>query len=125
VNSPQTARAVALLLVAICLTVTGELLLKHGMNRIGVLNLTALLPTIPKIVRNPFVLGGFAFIGAGAVFWLAVISRVDLSFAYPMLSLGYILVLLFSALILREPVSGIRWLGAVVICIGVYLITRS
>jgi len=124
-NSPHQLRAMLLLAVAICLTVTGELLLKHGMNRIGVLQLSALVPTIPKLLRNPFVMSGFACIGAGAVFWLAVISRVDLSLAYPMLSTGYILVLLFSAIVLGEDVSAVRWIGALVICAGVFLITRS
>jgi drug/metabolite transporter (DMT)-like permease len=61
----------------------------------------------------------------GAVFWLAVLSRVNLSWAYPMLSLGYILVLLFSALVLREPVSALRWIGALVVVVGVFLITRT
>lgn len=124
-SSPQTLRAVGLLLIAICLTVTGELLVKHGMNRLGTLHLSALLPMIPRMLRSPFIMGGFAFIGGGAVFWLAVISRVDLSFAYPMLSLGYILVLIFSAIFLKEHVNTVRWIGALIIILGVYLITRS
>ena len=42
-----------------------------------------------------------------------------------MLSLGYILVLLFSALILKEPVSAVRWIGALVVVLGVFMITRT
>lgn len=120
-----TARALGFLLIAICLSVTGELLLKHGMNRIGVLHLPNLLATVPRLLRNPFVVGGFLSIGVGAVFWLAAISRVDLSYAYPMLSIGYVLVLLFSALVLKENVTWIRWIGALIICLGVYLISRT
>lgn len=124
-SSPPTLRAIGLLMIAICLTVTGELLLKNGMNRLGALHLSSLLPMIPRMVRSPFIMGGFAFIAGGAVFWLAVISRVDLSFAYPMLSIGYILVLLFSTVFLKEHVNTVRWIGALVIILGVYLITRS
>ncbi|MBU1699889.1 MAG: EamA family transporter [Candidatus Eisenbacteria bacterium] len=123
--SGSTLRALGLLLIAILFTVTGELFLKHGMNRIGIVQFSNFLPTMGRIVRTPVILIGFTSIGVGAVFWLAVISRVNLSFAYPMLSVGYILILIFSALILKEDVSLLRWIGAVVICLGVYLITRS
>jgi drug/metabolite transporter (DMT)-like permease len=118
-------RAFSLVLVAVIFSASGELMLKHGMNQVGVLSLPGFLPTLGRAVRNPFVLGGFASIGTGALFWLAAISRVSLSWAYPMLSMGYIYVLLFSAIILRENVSWIRWLGAIVICLGVFLIWRS
>jgi drug/metabolite transporter (DMT)-like permease len=123
--SGQTLRALGLLMIAILFTVTGELFLKHGMNRIGILQLSNLFPTLWRILKTPVILIGFSSIGVGAVFWLAVLSRVNLSFAYPILSVGYILVLIFSALILKEDVSVLRWIGALVICVGVYLITRS
>jgi multidrug transporter EmrE-like cation transporter len=118
-------KAMVLLLVAILFSVTGELLLKHGMTRIGLLDLSKLLPMIPRLAGNPHILMGLGSIGVGAVFWLSVISRVDLSWAYPMLAIGYVLVLLFSSLILKEHVPLVRWVGALVICLGVYLISRS
>ncbi|MBD3337122.1 MAG: EamA family transporter [Candidatus Eisenbacteria bacterium] len=121
----QTLRAMLLLLIAILFTVAGELFLKHGMNRVGIVELERFLPTMGRVLRTPQIWAGFGLIGVGALFWLAVLSRVDLSFAYPMLSFGYVLVLMFSALILREPVSPLRWLGAIVIVAGVYLISRS
>ena len=63
----------ALLMIAMCLTVTGELLLKTGMNRHGELNVSAstIVPTAIKLFTNPFVLGGFVFVFSGALFWLA------------------------------------------------------
>ena len=101
-----------LVLIAVCFSVTGELFLKAGMNQVGTIHLSSLGSDLWRTITNPRVLTGFVSIGVGAVFWLATISRVQLSWAYPMLSLGYILVLLFSALILREHVSAVRWLGA-------------
>ena len=117
----------AFLLVAgaVCLTVTGELFLKSGMNRIGPVVLAALSSTAARVVQVPQVWIGFGFIGCGALLWLAAISRVDLSWAYPILSLGYLLVLVFSRIILGEPVSPIRWIGTAVIVLGVYLLFRS
>jgi len=114
-----------LLVIAICFSVTGETLLKMGMNEIGVMNLSNLGPTLLRCASNPKIILGFTGFGVGAIFWLSVISQADLSWAYPMLSLGYILVLLASAFILREEVTTIRWVGAVVICLGVILISRS
>ena len=118
-------RPFLLLLIAICFSVSGELCLKSGMNQIGVFSFSNLFPTLGRILTHPRILIGFALFALGAMFWLAVLSRVNLSWAYPMLSIGYILVLLVSALILKEHVSAIRWMGALVICIGVFLVFRS
>ena len=117
----------ALLAVAILLTVMGELLLKRGMNLHGELNIAAstLVPTVWQLVTNPFILGGFTLIFSGSLFWLSVISRIDLSVAYPMLSTGYVLVVLASALFLGEQVTALRMLGVFVIVVGVFLVFWS
>lgn len=116
-----------LLLIAMCLTVTGELLLKAGMNRHGELSisLSTLVPTAIKLFTNPFVLGGFVFVFSGALFWLAVLSRWDLSLAYPLLSISYIIGMAASVLFLGEKVTLIRALGVLVIIAGVFLISRE
>lgn len=120
-------QAFLLLLVAIAMSTTGELLLKHGMNMVGVLHLNPeqFIPLLLKAFTNIYVLAGFALIFAGSIFWLAVISRVDLSWAYPMLSLGYILVVAESWMLLNEPVTPLRLAGVLVICLGVFILSRS
>ena len=117
----------ALLMIAMCLTVTGELLLKTGMNRHGELNVSfsTLVPTAVKLITNPFVLGGFAFIFSGALFWMAVLSRWPLSLAYPLLSISYIIGIVASVLILKEKVNAIQIVGVFVIILGVILVSRS
>lgn len=117
----------ALLLVAICLTVTGELLLKTGMNRHGELNvsLSTLVPTAVKLFTSPWVVGGFVFVFSGALFWLAVLSRWNLSVAYPMLSISYIIGIAASVFILKEKVGPFQLLGVLVIIVGVFLVSRS
>jgi multidrug transporter EmrE-like cation transporter len=114
-----------LVFIAVCFSVTGELLLKSGMNQIGVLSFASLLPTLGRMVTHPRLLLGFGFFGLGAIFWLAALSRVPLSWAYPMLAMGYILVLVFSALILKEQVTLLRWSGVLLICAGMILVFRS
>ena len=111
--------------VAVCFSVTGELFLKAGMNDIGAFGFSNLIPTMGRILSHPRILIGFVSIGIGAVFWLAALARVDLSWAYPLLSLGYILVLVLSALFLGENVSSVRWVGVIVIVVGVILVSRS
>jgi drug/metabolite transporter (DMT)-like permease len=114
-----------IVITAICFSVSGELLLKSGMNSVGVLSFSNLWPTLGKIFTHPRIIAGFGLFGIGAVIWLAAISRVPLSWAYPMLSIGYILILLFSAIILREQIAPLRWIGALVICVGIVLVFRS
>jgi multidrug transporter EmrE-like cation transporter len=114
-----------LVLIAVCFSVTGELLLKTGMNRIGVLSLHALGPTLGRMVGCWPLWAGLGATVCAATFWLATISRVELSWAYPMLATGYILVLVFSALVLGETVSAVRWIGTALIAIGVILVSRS
>jgi drug/metabolite transporter (DMT)-like permease len=117
----------ALLMIAMCLTVTGELLLKSGMNSHGELNvsLSTLVPTAVKLFTNPFVVGGFVFVFSGALFWLAVLSRWPLSMAYPLLSISYIIGIIASVIFLKEKVNMVQVLGVLVIVFGVFLISRS
>lgn len=120
-------RPFLLLLIALSFTVTGELLLKHGMNKVGVLSLqpNLIVPMLARTFTTPQVLMGFASVFTGSLFWLAVISRIDLSLAYPMLSIGYIIVVIASWLLLGEQLSVFRVLGALIIVGGVFVLTRS
>ncbi|HET8670631.1 MAG TPA: EamA family transporter, partial [Candidatus Saccharimonadales bacterium] len=116
-----------LLFVAILLSVTGELLLKHGVNQLGVLELHSdnLVPVFIRVFTNPFVLLGFIFLFGGSIFWLSMISRVPLSYAYPMLSTSYILVLGASWLFLGEQINPVQIIGVLVIMLGVSLVFWS
>jgi drug/metabolite transporter (DMT)-like permease len=115
-----------LLLIAMSLTVTGELLLKSGINRLSDdlnLSFSTILPTAWKLFTNLFIVGGFAFVFGGALFWLAVLSRWDLSLAYPLLSISYIIGIALAVLILKEKVTLLQVLGVLVIIMGVTLVS--
>jgi len=120
-------KSAIMVMVPVLMGVVGQLFLKHGMLQIGqfAITATALTAALIKIVTNFSVMFGLFLYGLSAFLWLIVLSRMDLSFAYPLLSVGYILVLLFSWLVFKENVSLVRWLGVVVICFGVFLISRS
>jgi drug/metabolite transporter (DMT)-like permease len=83
---------------------------------------------IPKLIQaflNPFVIGGIAVFGFTSMIWLVILSRVKLSIAYPMISLGYVLSIFLAWLFFKESVPKMRVVGAIVICIGVYLVASS
>jgi multidrug transporter EmrE-like cation transporter len=117
--------AFLILLGAICLTVTGELFLKTGMTRVGTVGIGGLLQSAGRAIGTPQIWAGFFFVFSGALVWLVVLSRMPLSWAYPMLSLGYILVLFLSKVVLGEHVSPIRWFGTLIVIAGVWLVYRS
>jgi multidrug transporter EmrE-like cation transporter len=121
-------QTVLLVLVPVLIGVIGQLLLKKGMTAVGQFDFSAAGQIIPQFFRaftNPWVFAGFAFYFLSSLFWMIVVSRVELSVAYPMLSLGYAVVLLASFFLFGEKVSSVRWLGVIVIMLGVTLISRS
>ena len=107
-------------------TVTGQLLLKQGMIRVGrVDDINRVLHKLAQAFMNPFVIGGIATYGFTTMIWLVILSRVKLSVAYPIISLGYVVSILFSWILFKESVPRVRVLGAVIICIGVYLVASA
>jgi len=122
------AKNLALIFLSISLAVCGQISLKIGMNKVGEISTTHLtepIQTLLAVFTNPNVVFGLSFYVTASVIWLIVLSRVDLSFAYPMMGTSYILVLFVSKFFLKENVIPLRWFGAIVICIGVVLISRS
>ena len=73
----------------------------------------------------PALVGGLGIFVLSAAVWLIVLSKASLSFAYPFVSLTYVLILLFDRFILREPVSSLRWSGVALIIAGIVLVSRT
>ena len=121
-----TLKELLLLFFNVCLTVTGQLLLKQGMLKVG--RIESLSGAFPKLIHaflNPFVIGGISIYGVTTLIWLVILSRIKLSIAYPMISLGYVLAIFLSWLFFKESVPNLRIIGAIVICAGVYLVARG
>ncbi|NOZ06409.1 MAG: EamA family transporter [Chloroflexi bacterium] len=120
-------RYIPLILAGVLLNAAAQLLLKQGMIQVGQfeLGMANLLEIGPRVAVNPFVLLGLAsyVISVGA--WLVVLSRVDVSVAYPMVSLGYIVTVILGRVLFNEAVTAQRVLGVLVICVGVFLVARS
>src|SRR5262249_34827281 len=115
-----------LILLSVISGVAGQTVIKIGVSQPGAAEAASgFLPLILMIARSPLVLLGLVLYGLGALAWIAVLARVDLSVAYPFLALNFIFVTLSSQLLLGESVPVMRWLGVLVICGGILLVARS
>ena len=115
--------SIVYLLIGINLIITsaGQILQKIGVSKIGVLDLTS-IKDIFKFLFNPYIFSGLFLYGIGAIIWISILSRANLSFAYPMISLSYILIILLSKFIFNEPVTAYKWAGIILITLGASLI---
>ncbi len=121
-------KSILLILLSIVIAIGGQVLLKIGMNQISsdeILSFVGVRNFFLAVLKSPKVMTGLFLYGLSAVVWLIILTRVDLSFAYPMIGISYIFMLFISKFLLNEQVSPLRWIGAVVISIGVVIITRS
>ena len=119
---------VALVLVAVVISVIGQVSLKVGMNQVGAIDaesLTRPMETLKRVFSTPLVWLGLGCYGVSALFWLVVLSRLDLSYAYLMLASMYVLIPPVSWLFLGERIPPMRWLGMVVVVLGVVIVVRS
>jgi multidrug transporter EmrE-like cation transporter len=117
----------AFLFTGICLNATAQLLLKAGTNAVGAIHLTSgnVISTGIKLATQLPILGGMTCYVLSLAVWIVGLSRVDVSLAYPLLSLGYVMGTIGAWYFLGEAVSGQRILAICVIIIGVALLTRS
>jgi multidrug transporter EmrE-like cation transporter len=123
-----------LIIFSVVLGVLGQLLLKHGVGLASTgsssrivqsLDLRSILGFLGAAASNRFVILGFLCYAVSAASWLIILSRVDLSLAYPLISIGYILIVVLSKYLFDEPVTGMRIAGTLLVCAGVFFLLRS
>jgi drug/metabolite transporter (DMT)-like permease len=110
------------IIVAVCISSLGQILLRHGMNGSG-FELSALnSTTIFNLARNFYVMSGLLVYGFSFILWLYVLSHVQVSYAYPFVSLSYPIVMILSNVFLKEPLGKGLWIGVFFILIGTTII---
>ena len=127
-SASSTLFSFGMLVVSVVFAVAGQFTLKSAMNevgRIGASEIAAAGDTIVRTLKEPRLWLGLTLFGISALFWLVVLSRIDLSVAYPFVGLSYIIVVLFSRLFLHEQVTGLRWLGVAIVATGIAIIGFS
>lgn len=117
----------SLILLGVLLNTTAQLLLKAGMSQIGQFefNVANLMPIGLKVMANPPIITGLFMYVMSVGVWLLVLSRVQVSFAYPMLSIGYVVNAVAAYYLFGEPLTSMRLLGIFIIIAGVYLVSTS
>lgn len=115
------------ILGSVMIGVIGQLLLKSAMTSVGPLGLRGghASRTVFAIVRSPGVWTGFSLYGLSMLLWLAGLSQVDLAYAFPFLSLSYVLILIGSRIWLAESIGMSRTIGVIAICIGVSIVAAG
>ena len=120
----------SLMLIMVCIMIgsVGQLLFKSGMlqvGRIGVAEVSRPVATLTLIFTNVHILAAIPLYAGALIMWLIVLSRLQLSFAYPFLALNYVINAFLAQAILGEQIPALRWVGIGLICGGVILITRT
>ncbi len=110
--------------LAVIFTSVGQILQKIGSGRIKREHLRINVKSV-SVFLNPFIFIALIMLFFATAFYLLALSRLPLSTAYPMLSSGYVLVVLLSKIFLREKVNFKRWIGVFVIIIGIFIIFNS
>lgn len=112
------------LLIAITLGAFGQISLKYGMKQFGALGApgSSMLVGLARAVITPYVLLGLCLYAVSSAFWLVVLSKWALSYAYPMIATNYLLVVLLSRAFFRENVLPLQWIGIVLMVTGLVLV---
>lgn len=119
---------VSLVLISVILNTLGQLLFKIGMNQIGEFTFSwgNMIPIASKLIVNLGILSGLLVYLLSTIVWFLVLSRADLSLAYPLLSIGYILNTFVAYYLLHEAAfSPLRLIGTLTIIVGVVLVSQS
>jgi multidrug transporter EmrE-like cation transporter len=117
----------AYLFAGILLNACAQLLLKAGTLRLGEVSLapSTLITTLGHLATNLPIIAGLCLYGLSVITWIAGLSRVDVSVAYPLLSLGYVVNAIAAYFLFEEALTPQRLIAIGIILLGVYILARS
>ncbi|MCB9139501.1 MAG: EamA family transporter [Caldilineaceae bacterium] len=122
----QLIQTFPLILLSIASGVAGQTVIKVGVSQPHNADAASgILALVTAVTTSPLILTGLALYGMGALAWIAVLSKLDLSYAYPFLALNFVLITLVSVLFLGENVSLTHWFGIGIIVAGVIVVSRN
>jgi drug/metabolite transporter (DMT)-like permease len=116
---------IALVLFAVGTAAVGQVMLKHGMQIASARATRSGGSLAISAATSPWVLLGLLVFAISAVAWLAALSRVPLSIAYPFNALGYLGILTASVLVLHERANALTWIGSFLVVSGLIIVVLS
>lgn len=121
------AKFIPLILFTVLTNAAAQIMLKKGMIAVGgfAAGGASAIDFLLKTFLNPFVFTGLCIFVVSMVSHLIVLSKVELSFAYPFLSLAYVVVAAYAFFVFHEDVSLVRMGGIALVCAGTVLIAQS
>ena len=121
------SKYIPLILIGVMLTAFAQIFLKKGMMSLGHFDFawSNALSVVMAAALNPAIILGVSCQAISLVVWMLVLSRVEVSFAYPFTSLGYVVVAAIGYWTFQEQLNGYRISGIALICLGVFLVSRS
>jgi len=127
IGHSMTWAAFALVLTGVLLNAVAQLALKASVSDTGVINLDmqSLLGSAGSLASNLWLWLGLICYAISVVVWILALSRVDVSIAYPMLSIGYIVNAVAAWHLFDEPMNIGKVIGIGIIIVGVYILARS
>jgi drug/metabolite transporter (DMT)-like permease len=121
----MTAGNLLLVLSAVALAATGQLMLKHGMQLATARARGSHGSLVIAAATTPWVLLGLVVFAVSAIAWLGALSRVPLNVAYPFNALGYIVILAASVVVLHERANLLTWAGSLLVVAGLVIVVLS
>ena len=115
-----------LLILCLSLMVTAQTLWKIGLARVGTIDVSqGWLPQIAKLVKSWRILVGLGIFGLTTLMWFDLLSRMELSLLYPMMSLVYVIAFFVGWWFLGESPNWMRFAGIVVIGVGIFIVAKT
>lgn len=119
---------IPLILFSVSLNAAAQLFLRKGMATQVLAfdgGLSPVIRGVARILLDPWIFSGLSCYAISIVLWMYVLSKVQVSYAYPFLSVGYVIVVAAAYLFFREPVTLLKMLGVGLICVGVVLVAKG
>ena len=112
-----------LILVNTLLLVTGQFLWKYGLEQRDIQ--FSSIQSILRMLLSPYILAGLTLYGVATILWLFILTKVQLSVAYPFQSLAYLFAIIGAYFFFGESITLMKVLGVLIIIIGVSILGFS
>lgn len=118
---------IPLILSSVFLNALAQIFIRQGMLKLGSVsfNMEQIWNMALSVFTNMYLLSGMLSYGISIILWMIVLSKVNVSLAYPFLSVGYVVTAVLAYLIFKEPLTVQKIFGIAIICLGVVILTYS